>query len=207
MAEPGSIRAFAAIPVAPDLKAEILRLQERLQRLFRKNPVRWVRGEQLHLTLKFYGNVDSTQVASLTAALRMACEGVRPFELSITGSGCFPSFQRPNVVWLGLTGDLPVLEQLQIRIEQQTKDFGRQSDNRSFHPHLTLGRIKAGPSAAREVGRVIQEAGIGEIGRWKVGEFELIQSTLSPRGISYQEVECFVLCGAVQNLLTRNGSP
>ncbi len=168
------------------LKRAIQRLQEQLRESCGKHVVRWLKPDQLHLTLKFFGNVGSDQLPELSNALRCACQGVTAFRLAIGGLGCFPSLQRPSVIWLGVSGDVDILDTLQKEIDLATKAFGDHSEFREFSPHLTIGRVKAAGREARQVGLAIGNAPAGEIGSWDVPEVELIQSTLSPEGSTYR---------------------
>src|SRR5690348_13546190 len=107
------MRAFVAIPLPASLKGRVAAIQQRLDsRLGDHTLVRWTGPEQLHLTLRFYGDVPEAEIDELRAALRQATAGVRRFELSLTGLGGFPSLRRPSVLWLGLEGELETLRKL-----------------------------------------------------------------------------------------------
>jgi 2'-5' RNA ligase len=184
-AAPSSIRAFVSIALSPFLLGEIEKWQRQIQSTLPGEGVRWTRREQLHLTLKFFGNVAADQVQELTAALQRAAEGIRPLRLSLAGLGCFPTGQRPNVIWVGVAGELAELETLQRRIDDETGAYGSHSEDREFRPHLTVGRVKASPSQARAIGEVVRQTRVGCLGDWLVAEVELIQSTLRPQGSIY----------------------
>ena len=100
-------------------------------------PVRWVRPEALHLTLKFLGDVDDAREPTLRAALGQVGGG--PVTVHIEGFGVFPDFRRPRIVWAGVARD-PALELLQHRVEQVFAPLGFPSEARPFRPHVTLGR-------------------------------------------------------------------
>src|SRR5205823_12244196 len=118
---------------------------------FGPDTVRWTRMDQLHLTLKFFGNVQREEVDALQEALRRAVANVSPFALTISELGCFPSPQRPNVIWLGLGGGVSILEQMQRQVALECAAFGSHSEDRAFHAHLTIGRAKAlGRDARRD---------------------------------------------------------
>lgn len=101
-------------------------------------PVRWVRPEGLHLTLKFLGDVDEAREPELRAALGAAATA-RPVTVHIEGFGVFPDFARPRVFWAGVEPDAP-LELLQHGVEQAFGPLGFPTEARPFRPHLTLGR-------------------------------------------------------------------
>lgn len=107
----------------------------------RRLPVRWVRPEGIHLTLKFLGVVDDASEPRLRAALGQAAGGgdARPVMMQLEGFGVFPDFRRPRVVWAGVLPD-PPLELLQHRVEQAFAPLGFPPEAKPFRPHLTLGR-------------------------------------------------------------------
>jgi RNA 2',3'-cyclic 3'-phosphodiesterase len=182
---PNQIRAFVAACLPADLLERIQKEQDRLYVPCGSDAVRWIRSAQLHLTLKFCGNVPGEHLEALKGALHRAAVEVRPFSLTARGLGCFPSPQRPNIIWLGLEGDLGQLEKLQTRIEQESAGFGNHSEDRKFHPHLTIGRVKVSGRRARRVGEIIRSAEVGRVGKWEVNEIWLMQSQLSPSGSAY----------------------
>lgn len=179
------IRAFAAIELAARPIAEIQKWQDRLQTATGRASVRWTRPEQIHLTLQFFGNVAQDRVDELIGVMEQACRGVGPFGLSISGLGCFPSLGRPQVVWVGVHGDLDDLRRLQKQVQSATSQFGDHAEEREFHPHLTIGRVKAPPAEARHVGELIRQSQTTPLGEWQVREIALIQSKLTPQGSVY----------------------
>src|SRR5687767_6154006 len=108
-----NIRAFIALPLDPVLAAEIRKVQQRLDAP--DGAVRWISPEQLHLTLRFLGNVAADRLDDLATALRRACAhaDAAPFRITLEGAGCFPSTKSPRVVWIGIQGDLEPLRKLQ----------------------------------------------------------------------------------------------
>ncbi|MBI2947543.1 MAG: RNA 2',3'-cyclic phosphodiesterase [Verrucomicrobia bacterium] len=183
-----AIRAFVAVPVPAELKAAIAESQRQLQARAGTKAVRWVSAAQWHLTLKFYGNVDSEKLSGLTNALRAACATAGPFSLSLGGLGSFPSWQKPSVIWIGIGGDLAAMANLEKSIEQRTAVFGSRAEKRDFRPHLTVGRVKGNAHDARQAGQAIRTQHVPELGKWEVREIELIQSLLSPQGSSYRSL-------------------
>lgn len=151
----------------------------------RAYPVKWVRPEGIHLTLKFLGDVEAAQESELRAALRAAAGETsgepRSITLHIEGFGVFPDLRRPRVVWAGVAPD-PALELLQHRVEQAFAPLGFPTEARAFRPHVTLGR------AAREA-RPRDFAGLEEtLGALTfadtvgVADLDLMRSTLQPSG-------------------------
>jgi len=147
-------------------------------------PVKWVRGEGLHLTLKFLGDVADEREPELAAALTRAAAGARGLALALGGFGVFPDFRRPRVVWVGITPE-PGLEILQHRVEQEFAPLGFPTEARAFRPHITLGRAARDARPAALTG--LEEA----LGRLEFAEtalvsaLDLMQSTLQSGGPVY----------------------
>ncbi|MFO1497820.1 MAG: RNA 2',3'-cyclic phosphodiesterase [Verrucomicrobiota bacterium] len=182
---PRPIRAFVAACLPDALLQAIITVQSNLAQMPGVSHVRWTHREQLHLTLRFYGNVAQPEVPALERALGHAVQGLPVPTLSVEGLGCFPSIQRPRVIWLGIGGDLSQLHQMEARIRQATVAFGSHSETRTFQPHLTLGRIERAGADAKRLGQVVEQAATPAPGRWRLTELQLIQSQLKPSGSEY----------------------
>ena len=130
-------RLFAGVAVAaaPALR-EVL---AQLQRGLRRERIRWVRLENLHLTLEFFGFVEEEQIPALSGALAPAAAGTQPFPLHIGGPGTFGPPRHPRVLWLGI--ESPGLQALHARLAAALPVAGWKPEAREFAPHLTLGRL------------------------------------------------------------------
>jgi 2'-5' RNA ligase len=135
------MRLFIAVPLPVPALEEAGRLLRGLQE--RDWPVRWVRDDGLHVTLKFFGEVTSERVEPIEEMLDFATAGMAPVELATLGGGAFPSRQRPRVLRLELRAD-PGLELLQDRLERAGEEIGFAPEGRPFSPHITLGRVREG---------------------------------------------------------------
>ena len=132
------MRLFAGIPVPAPARSEIGKLLAELEA--RPWPVRWVRPEGLHLTLKFFGATSDATAGSLAAALDASAEGIGPIALTGTGVGSFPAGRRARIIWMGL--EYPgILELLQDALERACVPLGFPIEGRPFRPHITLGRV------------------------------------------------------------------
>jgi RNA 2',3'-cyclic 3'-phosphodiesterase len=152
--------------------------------------VKWVRPENIHISLKFLGEVDDAREAELHAALQQAAGGAargepRPLTLRVTGFGVFPDFHRPNVLWVGVTPD-PGLELLQHRVEQAFAPLGFPPERRPFRPHVTLGRSTRHAKPRDFTGLEEILGGIDFDETVTIDNVELMQSTLHPEGPVYQ---------------------
>lgn len=132
------MRLFIAVPFAPPVQEALAAVGRQLSDLAEKG--RFVHKENLHLTLKFLGEVAPDRVAPLTAALARHVDGMPRFSLALGGLGTFGRHQPLRVVWLGLTGDLAALQHLYRTVEQAVQVAGFPAEQRPFTPHITLAR-------------------------------------------------------------------
>jgi 2'-5' RNA ligase len=182
----GTIRAFLAVPLVATVVDVIQEVQQVLQQNLPTDYVRWVRPDQLHLTLRFFGNVATEDLAGIEAATKQACVGIGQFQLSTEGAGFFPNRRAPRIVWVGITGEVKQLKKLQQSIQEYTQHWGQPPERREFQPHLTIGRIKHPNARASESLAKSAETCTGvRSGDWQVDRVELIRSVLSPNGSCY----------------------
>lgn len=180
------VRCFVALPLDAGLIPKLRQIQQSLRKSVPADAVRWVGEEQMHLTLKFFGDTPSAQIPNLVRALQKSCAGLPSFQLEARGLGCFPNARQPRVVWVGIQGDRERLLELQSRIERQTQSWGSHEETRAFSPHLTLGRIKSRqPGEVRGLGNAIQNHPQESLGTWTAQQVLLIQSRLNPQGSQY----------------------
>jgi 2'-5' RNA ligase len=176
------IRAFLAIELPEVLRVDLAQVQEELKRS--RADVRWVAPGNIHLTLKFFGNVPDDEIEALAAAVREAAVETAPLQLQVTSAGAFPSPNAPRVVWLGLAGDVMPLTQLFYRLEKAFAALGYPPEGRAFNPHLTLGRVKS-PANRDRLARLLTKLPPLDWPPFTVKELILFQSVLSPQGSKY----------------------
>lgn len=187
------IRAFISINLNSALQAELAAAQKALK-LGRS--VRWTRPEQIHLTLKFLGDIPTATVGEFAASLRRGCESLAPFTLRFDGLGCFPSYKKPRIIWAGLNGDLAALQELFRRVDYEAVTLTGQTEDRAFVPHLTIGRVRETNSREYQaIGAALQSAKVALHGEWTVRDFALMRSELSPKGAIHTELERIFLRG------------
>jgi len=177
------VRMFVAIALPAPLLDKVTQVQRRLRAHPDAKPVRWARPEQVHLTLRFLGNVAAGDLTRLGEALTAACVELKAFELGLAELGCFPHTGSPHVVWIGVTGAVTQLDTLRRRVAQALRGFGDHADEaRAFHPHLTIGRVNAHGNEARRLGDLLARERVPELGAWPVRQVDLLRSELSPQG-------------------------
>ena len=176
-----------------EVKARVEDFQRGLKDSLRSDWVRWTPPEQIHLTVKFLGNIAADSVPDLGAALRHACAGVKAFELAAEGFGQFPEGTRPRILWVGMKGELDTLKRLVESVVRKTEAWG-QTEDRPFHAHLTIGRVKTNhPRELRELSDALRLVKPTEFGQWRVTQVDLMQSTLSQAGAIHTGIAAFPL--------------
>ena len=151
------IRAFIAVELSGTV---IARAQEAIKLLKTSGAeVGWVDRAQMHLTLKFLGNVPEVESPDVCRVVATAAARIEPFEIVFRGLGAFPRVSEPRTIWLGIEQGEEELKELHDAIEGALqKEMGFGKENRKFHPHLTLGRLRKESDPARgELSRLIQE--------------------------------------------------
>ena len=135
------VRSFIAIELPDELKRGLTQLQARLK-LDKQPGVKWVEPYSIHLTLKFLGSVPIDRIGDIARAIEEAAQGIPPFHLEVGNLGVFPNLRRVQVAWVGISGQLDKLGQLQQGIESNLARLGFAPESRPFTPHLTLARLR-----------------------------------------------------------------
>ena len=179
-------RVFCAIELPEGLRELVAERAARLREQFPRVRASWVRGESLHLTLKFVGEVEPARVEELSAASARAAEGVGSFELTLEGAGAFPPHGPPRVLWLGFAEASGGLARLHRRLEDECAAAGFGGEARAFSPHLTLARLRD-PRDARDLAAAHRETPF-EPQTFTVDELVVMESQLGPGGSRYTPV-------------------
>jgi len=134
------IRTFIAIEIPEEIRARLAALQEEWKK--ERAQVTWVKPDNIHLTLKFLGDVPEEKMESVQQGVRRATEGLTPFTVAVKTVGTFPSWKRPRVLWVGIEETTGKVSALASRIEDEMTKLGFEKEDRPFSAHLTLGRVK-----------------------------------------------------------------
>jgi 2'-5' RNA ligase len=169
------------------VKQEIQNLRDPLERALASAPIRWVPHENIHLTVKFLGEISNDQVVTIQDRLEIAISNIPGFEIGIGSLGCFPNLRQPRVVWLGTHVEGNILGQIVHRIEEAMQALGFEKERRAFKPHLTLGRIKKkiSPEQRGILEEHIQKSRDAVFGQIQITEVHLMKSVLRPSGAEY----------------------
>jgi 2'-5' RNA ligase len=178
------VRAFIAIDVPEDARASIRGIIRNIGADSRG--VKWVPAQNIHLTLKFLGDVRDDLIPVIKKRLELLGSMYQPFTVDIRGAGVFPNFRNPNVLWIGIEA-LEGLKSLFMEIDISLSEIGFAREDRGFSPHLTIGRVKD----KRGIDPVVKELATYKdtfFGTIEVREILLMESVLTPSGAEYSEV-------------------
>jgi 2'-5' RNA ligase len=181
-----TIRSFIAIEVDRAIIDRLAALQQELRQA--DADVSWTRPAGIHLTLKFLGDVQEDRLPQIGEMLAALASRTSAFPLSIADTGGFPSLRRPRVIWAGIDDGRAAISALVVEVDAAMNSVGFAREERSFRPHLTLGRVKSSSNLAQLVSMV--EAHRGEVfGAMQATELVLMRSELLPTGARYTALQ------------------
>ncbi|MCS4540809.1 MAG: RNA 2',3'-cyclic phosphodiesterase [Euryarchaeota archaeon] len=179
------IRAFIAIDIPKDLINKIANIQNSLKKIDAN--IKYVEPENIHITLKFLGEVLENKLANVSLVTKETTVGVKPFEIEINGVGVFPSFNYIRVIWVGITKGADFLSNLQTELEKRLVPLGFEPEERGFSPHITIGRVKTIKAKAQLQSKINELQNIN-IGTMQVDCLKLKKSQLTPKGPIYTDL-------------------
>jgi 2'-5' RNA ligase len=179
------LRTFIALEIPRELQQIIHKETAHLRNTIGAL-VRWVPPGNMHLSLKFLGNISPANLDILTHMIRAEADSCQSFVMQVNGLACFPGPRRPRVIYIGLQAPAE-LEALQHGIESATRRLGYESEERGFSPHLTVGRVRQNISASdqQKIRRALEETRIDSLGTARVDSVHLYNSDLKPTGSVY----------------------
>ena len=186
MEEHELIRAFIAIELPAKIAQELEKIQDKLKD--ETNKITWVKPENIHLTIKFLGDIETNKIDSIAKVLEDAADNLSSFKISIKGVGAFPTIENPRVLWVGIEEDDTNVSQLYNNLEHGLTTLGFEKEQRAFKPHLTLGRIKFLKDKRTLKQHLEKVAGIN-LGKFEVGSFYLFKSKLTPEGAVHTKLK------------------
>ena len=182
---PQTIRTFIAIKLPENTITSLREVQEGIRS--HGIHLRWVRPENIHLTLKFLGDIKEDNLEKITAALHESIAAYEPISLYAKGLGVFPGIKRPRVVWVGIAGQLESLIGLQQSLEQGLEGLGFEKEKRPFKGHLTLGRIKRRIDP-KQLGNALIKYDEFKSETFSAENIVMYKSELKPTGAVYTEI-------------------
>ena len=175
------IRTFIAIPVPES----VFVLQGNLKNTIAKKTgkVRWVKRDQLHLTLKFVGDTPEESINDVRGVMQKVSNQMTPFKIFIQGVGCFPKIERPRVMWVGLDGAIDKLNQLVTAVHDGLDLLGFPRAEKEFHPHITMARAKYPQKKTPDISSFLNTT--YDPIPFRIEKIQFISSELFPNGPVY----------------------
>jgi RNA 2',3'-cyclic 3'-phosphodiesterase len=186
------VRLFVALEISPAVRDQFAALLNELRALESKSSAkkpRWVRAENLHITLKFIGHIEPARLDPIRAHLATV-RSEAPLHLRFRGLGLFPNPRRPRILWAGIAAS-ENLASLAGDVDASLAKLGIPAEERAFTPHLTLARC--GPSGISEaLGAALERDSARDFDELRTNRFQLIESKLKPSGAEYTTLQSFV---------------
>ena len=183
-------RVFLALPLKP--VEPVVAKMKQLQKLLHAYHIKWVRPENFHLTLFFFGEIPAQQIPVLIELLHTPVKNSSAFPFSLTGPGIFKKGREPRVLWLDIKASDQLFE-IKKEIDNAVATLGFIPDDKVFRPHLTLGRFLPRQEVSSVLDFTLEEAQLAEPIRYEVSRLILFESKLFPSGPQYYPIEVFPL--------------
>ena len=184
------LRTFVAVEVDEAIKERLTEFLDRLKET--GSDVKWADVQNIHITLKFLGYIEEAHLSAVKEIIRKAISGIRPFTVRFRGAGAFPRLERPRVVFVSAEDGSGSLSKIQSQLEEGLEELGIEREDRPYHVHLTLGRVKSIQNIGALVKLMAGYAG-HDFGEEQVSRVVLMESQLAPTGPTYTELEGFPL--------------
>lgn len=176
------MRCFIAIDLPDNVLRKVIQLKERLST--RVSTVRWTRAEQIHLTLKFLGEVPDPDVPVVCEYAQEVASQFNPIDLQVASVGCFPPRGGVRIVWVGMSDPSGELLRCYKALEDAFGDLGFNRESRPFHAHLTIGRVN-NPRESEEIRRILKSNEGFDAGSYTAEELVVYESILKKTGPIY----------------------
>ena len=183
------IRAFIAIDLSAEIQQRLDEVTHNYKNQLANIPIRWVPAVNIHLTLKFLGDVSLSNLNMLMDMIQAEVSSHHQFDISVGGSGAFPNNRQPRIIWVGVEAPAE-LAAIQNGIEGTTGRLGYTREERAFSPHLTLGRVSRNATSqdVKLISKTLDTTRIGFLGATCVEKVHLYRSDLQPTGAVYTQI-------------------
>ena len=178
------IRLFIALPLPAEIERELGEMIGRFKPA--SNSVKWVRPENIHLTVKFLGDTDEKLVEPIGQAIDRIAAEYQPIEAAIDSLGAFPNLRRARVIWVGSAQPIPEASEIAMKVDRAVQKLGFEQEKRGFKAHLTLGRVRQG----KRIDRLAEQLGDYRFDPipLRLDRLTLFKSTLTPQGAIYDRL-------------------
>ena len=179
------IRTFIAIELPVEVKQVVRQIQNQLGDSI--EGIKWVKHENIHLTIKFLGNVEENRINDIEAAMNNAVNDSSVMSLKTAQLGIFPNERRPRILWLGIEGDVREFIRMSENCESELAKLGYERNTRENKPHITVGRIRSSKKQEGLV-NILKDIPIDSI-EFRAGALQLMRSELNPNGAVYTNLQ------------------
>lgn len=180
-----AIRLFIAIQISEDVRDKLSKFVDALKKF--NDKITWTAPENIHLTMKFFGDVPIKDVETVKGIMSDAVKKYSPFEISVKGAGVFPNEKNPRVIWAGVEKGKDVVGKIYTDLGEGLAAAGFSKEERKFTPHLTVGRVKY-IKDLNGFSQLISEHKEDLFGNVNVEDIELVKSKLTPKGSIYETI-------------------
>ncbi len=183
------MRTFVGVEITEEIKNRIIDINQRLKKI--DSSVKWVKPENVHITLYFFGNIKPQDQHEVEQILQSSVKDIKPFSVHVQGLGGFPTVDRLRVLWVGVKNDTEELERIYqaIRKEVNNRNIGENRERREYTPHITVGRLKVRPS--QKLIHEVKNLNDQLFGSFSIREVVLFKSTLTSSGSIYEVLNKF----------------
>lgn len=179
------MRAFIAIELSEEIREILAQAESHLK--YSGADVKWVEKGNIHLTLKFLGEIDEKKLQQVVTSLEIVAKGASPFEISIKDLGAFPTMEYPRVIWVGLDKGSEEAKALAQRIDEELSKMGFAKESRPFTAHLTIGRVRS-PKNKEKLREKMLNYRLPTTDYRLIKHITLFQSALTPKGAIYTKL-------------------
>ena len=187
---PETFRTFIAVKLDAHIQTQLQKIQAILKKI--DSNVKWVEPKNIHLTLKFLGEIPMETINKLTVILPPVCMATLKFSIALVSLGAFPGLEYPRVIWIGIDSGQNELKNLAARMDTALNELGFKKESRPFDPHITLGRLRSSRHKAALINAVKNAPGSSPLTQ-TVENIYLFKSTLTPVGPIYEILKKFPL--------------
>jgi 2'-5' RNA ligase len=180
------MRTFISIELSDEIKNKIGKLIGKLRET--NAPVKWVEPKNLHITLKFLGEVPNEEIENLAKLTTKAIGNIKTFSSKFEGTGTFPGGKSPRVIWVGTSEGADKQRELAASLEKALSAAGYKEEKREHKSHITIGRVRERKNLAEAL-KIVEEAGGQRFGEVLVDHVNIMKSKLSPKGPTYEVIK------------------
>lgn len=180
------MRSFIAADFPPETITKIGKITVDLQQELPGGALKWVSTDNMHLTIKFIGEIQKNKIAQVKEIMTDTLKGQPSFKIGIQNLGTYPHINNPRVIWLGITQGAPLVE-IHNRLDCALEKLNVRSDRREYSPHLTLARVRrdASRSTVKKISETLSQLKVDSLGIITMSEITLYKSKLSSEGPEY----------------------